>query len=626
LLIPGMAFDPATTFAISCLLALMLGCMQLWMWRQDRQQYALASIGFAFVIGAFGSILVSLRGIAYDWVSIDAANAIFAIGYGLIWTGMRQFEQRRPLPWLVIAGAVAWLLACQIPAFYASLPARVALMSIIVACYCIAAAVELLRGKVSRHLPSRLPLAALMLTNAVLHGARAPLLLLSPLPDQGRMLPTASSWFAFVSLTAIVVIVGVSAFLISLAKELAEQRSNAALAAARDASEHANEEKSRFLSRMSHELRTLINSVLGMAQSLARDPGLSASQHDRAATLERAGRHLAAIVNDILDLGRVEAGRLELTPRPVDLQGLLAEVIDFNRAAAEEKAIALDLRLGVPLPAAVLVDPVRLRQILLNLLGNAVKFTPTGGKVRLSVLPVPAGIEFAVTDNGPGVPADQRGRLFQDYERMGADAAGTAGTGLGLAITAALARAMGGRAAHAPGPGGTGSRFSVTLPLPAALLADAAEPRLEMEVERASQGLRILVVDDIAANRMVAEALLTQAGHHVQTCAGGACAIDALAQGPLPDVVLMDVHMPGMNGLQATARIRALPGAAGRVPVLAVTAEAAPEEVRACLAAGMDGHVAKPIDRAALLESIAEARRRRAASRDYVTAPGPDGA
>ncbi|MBR0649460.1 response regulator [Roseomonas terrae] len=610
-----MSFDPSTTFLITCFLALMLGALQLWMWLQDRKQYALASIGSAFLLGGIASILVSLRGVAADFVSIDLANTVFAIGYGLIWTGMRQFEQRRPLPIGIVAGAAVWLLACQVPAFYGNLTARVALMSTIIASYCVAAALELLRGKVSRHLPSRLPLAWLLLINACLHAARAPLLVLTPVPGDARLLPTSSAWFGFVSMSAIIVIVGVSVFLISLAKELAEQRSIAALAAARDASDRANEEKSRFLARMSHELRTLLNSVLGMAQSLARDPGLSPAQHERAATLERAGRHLTAIVNDVLDLGRVEAGRLELAPRAVDLRGLLDEVIDFNRSAAEEEGVALDLRLHAALPLAVLADPVRLRQILLNLLGNAVKFTPAGGQIVLAAQPVPAGLEFAVTDDGPGVPADQRERLFRDYERMGADAAGTAGTGLGLAITAALARAMGGGVAYAPGPDGRGSRFSATLPLPEAPLPVAATPRAETEAARLAQGLRILVVDDIAANRMVAEALLTQAGHQVQSSADGPSAIAVLEGGmPLPDAVLMDVHMPGMDGLEATARIRALPGAAGRVPVIAVTAEAAPEEVRACLEAGMDGHVAKPIDSAALLAAIGEAQRRRAAA------------
>jgi signal transduction histidine kinase len=600
-----MLLHPPTIFVIAWLLALILGCMHLWFWAQDRQQPALAAIGVAYVNGAVGAVLVASRGELPDWTSVMLANALFSISYGLIWTAMRFFEGRRARPLLAVMGALVWLAACQVPAIYDSLPARIVVMSCVVAVYCGAAAMELLRGRVSRALPSRRPLIALLAIQAILHGVRAPLLMLSPVREQGMTLPTQSPWFAFVSLGTIIVVVGISTLLVALTREEAQQRSNATLEAARDVSDRANEEKSRFLARMSHELRTLLNSVLGMAQTLAGDPGLTAAQQDRARTLERAGRHLAAIVNDILDLGRVEAGRLELVPRPIDLRGELEDVIALVRPMASEKRIALDLLMLPPLPAAVEADPLRLRQILLNLIGNAVKFTPAGGQVRLSAMSGQAGITLAVTDTGPGVPAELRVRLFQDYERMGADAAGTEGTGLGLAITAALARAMGGRAWYAPGPDGIGSCFSVALPLPATILPAPVE-RPAPEPRRPSESLSILVVDDIAANRLVAEALLTQGGHRVQLVADGPAAITALEAGPLPDVVLMDIFMPGMDGYEATRRIRALPGPAARVPVLAVTAEAAPEEVRACLESGMDGHLSKPIDRQALLRAVAQ--------------------
>lgn len=603
-----MFIHAPTAFAIGCLLTLLLGGALLWLWWQDRSQRALATIGAAYILAAFGAVLLSCRGQIADRISIDIANALVTFSYGLVWNGMRQFEQRPVRPLAGILGAAIWLAACQVPAIYGSLAARVALMSGIVGIYSAAAAVELLRGRISRNLPSRRPLAGLLLVNALLQAARGPVLFMLPIQAQGSNLPLASPWFAFFSLAAIVVIVGIALILVALAKEQAEQRSVGALAAARDASERASAEKSRFLARMSHELRTLLNSVLGMAQLLARDPGLDPARREHAATLERAGRHLVAIVNDVLDLARVEAGRLELAPRPVDLRALLEETVALARPAAAAKEISLGLRVSPALPAAVLADPVRVRQILLNLLGNAVKFTPEGGKVTLSAGSGPGGLQLVVTDNGPGVPEDQRERLFHDYERMGADAAGTEGTGLGLAITAALARAMGGHASYEPGPEGEGSCFSVILPLPAAALPDAA-PAKAPDPSLIDRPLRVLVVDDIAANRMVAQALLTQAGHRVQSCADGASAVRAIESGPLPDVVLMDVHMPGMDGFETTARIRALPGPAGRVPVLAVTAEAAAEEVRACLDSGMDGHVAKPIERERLLAAITRAVR-----------------
>lgn len=604
-----MLIHPPTVFAFACLLTLFLGGLQLWLWLQDRGQRALATIGGAYLLGAIGAILLAGREILPNWLSIDAANALVALSYGLIWCSMRQFEQRRMLPAFTLLGAAVWLASCQVPWIYQSLVARVVVMSVVVGGYCFAASVELLRGEVSRLLPSRRPLAALLMINGVLHGIRAPLLFLFPIREWGYRLPSETGWFAIVSLVSLVAVIAIAMLLVALAKEQAQQRATTAMAAARDASERASEEKSRFLARMSHELRTLLNAVLGMAQTLAHDPGLDPARREHAATLERAGRHLVAIVNDVLDMARVEAGRLELTPRAVALQGLLREAIELLRPAAMVKDITLDLQLPSSLPPALMLDPVRVRQILLNLLGNAVKFTPDGGAVTLSAVWGSAGLTLLVTDNGPGVPEDMRARLFQDYERMGADAAGMEGTGLGLAITAALARAMGGGVQYEPVSSGSGSRFIVTLPLVAATLPVVdAEPVASAEPQ-VSRCLRIMVVDDIAANRMVAQALLKQAGHQVDCYADGPAAIAAIARGPLPDAVLMDIHMPGMDGFAATASIRALPPPARHVPVIAVTAEAAPDEVRACLAAGMDGHVSKPIDRTALLDAIAAAER-----------------
>lgn len=595
---------PPTVFAIVWLLTILLGCTQLWLWRQDRDQKALATVGAAYLIGGAGTVLLACRGTIPDRISIDIANALVAVGYGILWTGMRQFERRKLRPVAALAGAAAWLVVCQVPAVYESLTARVTAMSIVTGGYCVAAGMELLRGRVSRDLPSRRPLTALLFGNGVLHAMRAPLLLLSPVQEQGFRLPSETGWFAAISLIAVVVVTGISILMVALAKEQAQQRALAAMAAARDASEKANREKSRFLARMSHELRTLLNSVLGMAQILARDPGLDPTRRAQAVTLERAGRHLVAIVNDVLDLGRVEAGRLELSPRPVALRALLEEAIAMVQPAARSKRIALDLRMDPSLPPALQLDPVRVRQILFNLLGNAVKFTPEGGAVTLSAEADAAALTLAVTDNGPGIPEEMRARLFQDYERMGADAAGTEGTGLGLAITAALARAMGGQARHDAGPGGVGSRFTFTMPLVGAALPAPEAPASAAAPQQA--GLRVMVVDDIAANRMVAEALLKQAGCEVVSHADGPSAIAAIEQGPLPDVVLMDMFMPGMDGLAATARIRGLPPPARDLPIIAVTAEAAPDEVRACLEGGMNGHVSKPIDRQALMAAIAQ--------------------
>lgn len=247
---------------------------------------------------------------------------------------------------------------------------------------------------------------------------------------------------------------------------------------------------------------------------------------------------------------------------------------------------------------------MRLRQILLNLLNNALKFTPTGGSVTVEIT-CGAGdtVSMAITDTGPGVPELLRPQLFHAYTQADGHAA-SGGSGLGLAISEMLARAMGGDLTHADAPAGTGSRFTLIVPLPAtapAVITPVTQPPLP------SRQLRILVVDDVRLNRMTARALLQHAGHIVDEAEDGPGALAAVTRLPLPDVVLMDQSMPGMDGHTAARHIRALPGPAGQVPILAVTANALPEDIDASLNAGMDGHVAKPIELKVLLVAIARA-------------------
>jgi CheY-like chemotaxis protein len=244
---------------------------------------------------------------------------------------------------------------------------------------------------------------------------------------------------------------------------------------------------------------------------------------------------------------------------------------------------------------------MRLRQILLNLLNNALKFTPCGGSVTLAIArDIGERLRITITDTGPGVPEALRPRLFQDYAQAVGDYS-SGSSGLGLAISDRLARAMNGSLTYADGPDG-GSRFTLVLPLPA-----AASP-VVAPMSRASvppKGLRILVVDDVSLNRMTARAMLEHAGHVVDDAAGGPAALAAIAAGPLPDIILMDQSMPGMDGYTTAKHIRAMAGPAGRLPILAVTANALPEDIEASRAAGMNGHVAKPIELKALLATIA---------------------
>ncbi|WP_052389218.1 PAS-domain containing protein [Belnapia moabensis] len=393
------------------------------------------------------------------------------------------------------------------------------------------------------------------------------------------------------------------------------KRAMSDLALARDQSAAATAAKSRFLAQMSHELRTPLNGVLGLAQALARDPALSGEQRARARTLEDAGRHLVTVANDVLDLAKVEAGRLELRLAPTRLGELLDSAATLVRPAAEEKQLTLRVQVAAELPPLVQADPTRLRQLLLNLLSNAVKFTPAGGTVelvaRLAGSPGAKGhqpVRIEVRDTGPGVPEAKRKVVFGDFVQLDrGERAG--GTGLGLAIAAGIAAQMEGSIGcidNLASPSGHGAIFWVELPL-LPLAAAEAQPAEAVQPVAEQRPLRVLVADDVPANLAVARALLESCGHVVECVSDGSLALDALAKAAPArpyDVVLMDVMMPGMDGLEATRRIRQLPAPAGQVPILAVTASAFAEDIAACHAAGMNAHLAKPIERDALMASL----------------------
>ena len=466
-----------TIIAFTFLQTSFLGALLIWLWWRDRSQPALASWGGANFVGAVAMPLLAARGLISNVLSIDVPFAMLCLAYGLVWRGARQFEGRHAAPAIVVAGAVLWLLACRIPAFHASPELRAALEGVIIAIYCAAAAVQIHRGRAAAGLASRPVLVALLWGATVTHALQAPgALLLLPPTTSATALPV-SPWLGLITMLGVMFMAGTVMLLVALTKEQAELLSNAALAAARDVAAEASDQKTRFLARMSHELRTPLNGVLGLAQVLARDPALDARQRRQAVTLEQAGRHLLSILNEMLDLSRIEAGRLDLAPSPIALAEFLEATLSLQYDAAQGRGVALSLQTAPDLPEAVLADPMRLRQILLNLLNNALKFTPSGGSVTLLVTwaandapdnaPDVMALDFAVTDTGVGVPADLRPQLFKDYTQAPGEAMSD-GTGLGLAISARLAQAMGGGITHADGPDGRGSRFTLSLQLPVA--------------------------------------------------------------------------------------------------------------------------------------------------------------
>jgi signal transduction histidine kinase/ActR/RegA family two-component response regulator len=371
----------------------------------------------------------------------------------------------------------------------------------------------------------------------------------------------------------------------------------------------ANQAKSDFLATMSHEIRTPLNSILGFAALVADDESLSPENRRRLDLVGRAGRSLADLVNDLLDFSKVEAGRLDLSLSAVRPADLLADAAAIVAPSADAKGLDLEVRVDVrgagDPEAAFALDEVRLRQVLLNLLSNAVKFTAQGRvNARLVLGPEPAALRFEVSDTGIGIADDVQARLFQRFSQADSSISRRfGGTGLGLAISKALVRQMGGDIG-VESEVGQGSTFWITLTAaPAELSAPGAAAGAEVS---GAACVRVLLVDDHPMNRELGEALLTLAGCAVSTAEDGEQAVDAARHGGF-DIILMDVHMPGMDGLAATRAIRALPGAAGAVPIVALTADVRADQVARCRAAGMDDHVAKPIQKDQLLGAIARA-------------------
>lgn len=379
---------------------------------------------------------------------------------------------------------------------------------------------------------------------------------------------------------------------------------NGRLMLARDEAERASRAKSRFLAGMSHELRTPLSGILGYAQLLQLEGGLNAAQSARVHAMLDAGTHLLEMINSVLDLSQIEADRLELHASAVDPRTIARACLDLVRPAADAKGLALRLLEAPHVPHHIMADPIRLREVLLNLLGNAVKFTAHGSvEVRLLTTSDTARLRLEVADTGPGIPPERRLHLFQEFERLGADAAGLGeGAGLGLALSARLAVLMGGSLGHQDNPC-RGSVFWLELPLTETtgrVIAGGTTDRPPLP----ARSLRLMVVDDVAMNRDIASAFLHAAGYEVVCAENGLQAVTAAAAGDF-DAVLMDVRMPGIDGLEAARRIRALAGKRGQVPIIALTAQAFAEQVEACRRAGMESHLAKPYTHQALLDAVA---------------------
>ena len=385
------------------------------------------------------------------------------------------------------------------------------------------------------------------------------------------------------------------------------QSAETELRAAKEAAEQANEAKTRFVAMVTHELRTPLNGILGYAQLLEMEEELSPRQRGHVAAMTAAGKHLLEMIERVLDFASIEAAQLQLNPGITSVRDLTNGCIAFISPLAAARGLQLRVVHTPGTPSEIVADSARLRQVMLNLLGNAVKYTNAGYvELRLKAGRSHGSLHVEIADTGIGIPEARRIRLFQDFERLDASTS-VEGTGLGLSIAARIVRLMGGVISHAPNPdasnGTQGSIFWFEIPS-----GDlATQPPPQPPVEKACvAGKHILVVDDVAMNREIMSAFLVVAGHEPTLAISGLDAVRLAAEQAF-DVILMDLRMPDIDGLEASRRIRTTPGPNIQTPILALTAYTFPEHIADCRRAGMNGHIAKPVNYETLARAIEEA-------------------